>query len=144
MPKFTAVGFTVNCGVVVTVPLPLSATFAVPPVVELLVIVSCPDAAPADVGLNCTCSVTAWFGFNVTGKVAPDTLKPAPLTVAALIVTAAVPVDVSVTGWVTGDIHLSIAEVHRRRIHRQLRRRGHRTVAGEGRPSQCRRSSNRW
>jgi hypothetical protein len=34
--------------------------------------VSCPVAAPAAVGSNCTFSVTDWVGFKVTGNVAPD------------------------------------------------------------------------
>ena len=48
-------------------------------------------------GSNCTLSVAAWPGFNVTGNVTPDTMKPAPVSAAALIVTGAVPVDVKVT-----------------------------------------------
>jgi hypothetical protein len=36
----------------------------------------------------------------VTGKVAPDTVKPVPLIAAELIVTGAVPVEVNVTGSV--------------------------------------------
>ncbi len=43
----------------------------------------------------------AMFGFNVTGKVAPENVNPAPVTLAALTVTAAEPVEVSVTGSVT-------------------------------------------
>ncbi len=41
--------------------------------------------------------------MSVRGKVAPDTVKPAPLTDAELIVTAADPVEVSVTGSVALD-----------------------------------------
>ena len=36
----------------------------------------------------------------MTGNVAPETVKPAPLTLPELTVTAAVPLDVSVTGSV--------------------------------------------
>jgi hypothetical protein len=50
--------------------------------------------------LKCTVNAVACPGFNVTGKLAPDNVKPAPVSVAELIVTAAVPVDVSVTDWV--------------------------------------------
>jgi len=39
-PKDSELALTVNCAVVATVPLPLSATFVVPPVVESLLIVS--------------------------------------------------------------------------------------------------------
>ena len=38
----------------------------------------------------------------MTGNVAPDIVKPAPVSAAELIVTGAVPVDVNVTGWVDG------------------------------------------
>lgn len=43
------------------------------------------------------------MGFRVSGKVAPETEKPVPLTVAALMVTAAVPVEDRVTDWVAGE-----------------------------------------
>jgi hypothetical protein len=49
------------------------------------------------VGSNSTFSVAAWPGFNVTGKVNPDTVKPVPVNVAPLIVTGTEPVDVKVT-----------------------------------------------
>jgi hypothetical protein len=52
------------------------------------------------VGSNCTFSVTDCVGFKVTGNVAPDIVKPAPVNVPELIVTGAVPVDVNVTGCV--------------------------------------------
>ena len=48
-------------------------------------------------GSNCTLSVAAWPGFNVTGKVAPDIVKPIPVSVAALIDTGTVPVEDKVT-----------------------------------------------
>jgi hypothetical protein len=51
-------------------------------------------------GSNCTFSVTDWLGFKVTGKVAPDTVNPAPLSAAELMVTGAVPVEISVKGCV--------------------------------------------
>lgn len=41
------------------VPVPLNVTGAEPPLVELLLIVSCPVTAPAVFGKNCTCSVAA-------------------------------------------------------------------------------------
>jgi hypothetical protein len=49
-------------------------------------------------GSNCTFRVTDWVGFKVTGNVAPDIVKPVPLSVPELIVTGPVPVEVSVTG----------------------------------------------
>ena len=85
---------------VTVVPVPLRLTAAVGFVDELLVMVSCPVAEPAAVGLNCTVSATDWPALRVTGNVAPDTRKPVPLTVAALIVTGAVPVEVRVTEFV--------------------------------------------
>jgi hypothetical protein len=74
------------------VPVPLRLTTVVPPLEELLVMVSCPLATPTAVGSNSTLGVTAWPGFNVTGNLTPDMVKPAPFSVAALIVTGAVPV----------------------------------------------------
>jgi hypothetical protein len=54
------------------------------------------------VGSNCTCRVIAKLGFKVTGKVAPDIVKPVPVNVAELMVTGAVPLELSVTGNVVG------------------------------------------
>jgi hypothetical protein len=51
---------------------------------------------PVAVGSNCPCSVTAWVGFNVTGRLPPTIVKPAPVITAEFTVTGAVPVDVSV------------------------------------------------
>ena len=75
---------------------PLRATTAVEPVDESLLIVICPLAAPVDVGRNCTCSVTAWPGFNVTGRLPLTIVKPAPVTDAELTVTGELPVELSV------------------------------------------------
>jgi hypothetical protein len=78
------------------VPLTLIATVLL--VDELLWMVSWPVAAAAAVGSNCTSSVTARLGFKVTGNVAPDSVKPPPVSVAELMVTGAVPVELNVTG----------------------------------------------
>jgi hypothetical protein len=67
------------------------------PLDELLVKVSEPVSAPAAVGSKCTVSVAVEFGLRVSGKLAPETVKPDPATVAALMVTATVPVENSVT-----------------------------------------------
>jgi len=48
-------------------------------------------------GANCTLSVAVWPGFKVRGKVAPDMVKAAPVSVAVLIVTGVFPVEVKVT-----------------------------------------------
>ena len=81
-------------------PNPLRLITAVLAVEELLVIVSCPVAAPGTVGSNCNASAICWPGFNVSGNVAPDTEKPAPVNVAALTVTGSAPVEANVKDWV--------------------------------------------
>ena len=57
LPKDSELVLTVSCGEVATVPLPLSETSVVAPVVESLATVSCPDAGPAALGSNWTCNV---------------------------------------------------------------------------------------
>ena len=79
---------------------PLRTTTVVEPVDESLLIVICPLAAPVTAGLNCTCNVTAWAGFSVTGTLPPTIVKPAPVMVAEFTVTGAVPVDVNVNDCV--------------------------------------------
>src|SRR5271155_268095 len=96
LPKLTLVVLTVNCGFAAT-PVPVKASVAVLPLVELLLIVSCPVAAPATVGRNCSCKVTDWFGFSVTGRLPLTMVKPAPVIESEFTVTAEVPDDVSVT-----------------------------------------------
>ena len=78
-------------------PVPLSAIVAV---VALLVIVTEPVAAPATVGSKPTIRVAVWPGFRVNGVLTPDSENPAPLTETPLIVSAAVPDDVTVTDCV--------------------------------------------
>ena len=62
----------------------------------LLVMARLPVAAPTRVGSNFTLKVVDCPGFSVTGKVAPDTVKPVPFSVGALIVKAKLPVDANV------------------------------------------------
>ena len=88
---------TVNVGVVAVVPVPARATAVAGLVDELLLMVSLPVTAPEVVGLNCTASVIDCFGFSVTGKLAPETVKPVPPMAAALTCTGAVPVEVKLT-----------------------------------------------
>ncbi len=102
-PKAKLPELIVNCGEVAATPVAFRLTVAVGFVEELLLTVSAPVAAPVATEANCTCRVTVCFGLRVSGKVAPDTLKLAPLAVAELIVTVPVPVDVSVTGRVEVD-----------------------------------------
>jgi hypothetical protein len=74
-------------------PLPVRLTTEEDPVEELLARVSDPLTVPDAVGANWTDNVAVWFGFSVSGKVAPEVEKPDPETVAELMVTAAVPVE---------------------------------------------------
>jgi hypothetical protein len=82
---------------VIGVPVPLRATVAVLPVVELPLMVRVPVKAVAVVGSNCTCSVNDWLGASVAGNVPPMRVKPAPEMAAEFTVTADVPVEVSVS-----------------------------------------------
>ena len=76
--------------------MPLRAITVVEPVDESLLIVICPLAAPVAVGRYCTCNVIDCVGLSVTGRLPPTIVKPAPVMVAELTVTGAVPVDVNV------------------------------------------------
>lgn len=96
MPKLKLPGLTARVGAVSVVPVPLRPIATAGLVDELLETASLPVIAPAVVGLNCTVSVTVCFGFMVTGKLAPETVKPAPLMAAAVTRTGAVPVEARV------------------------------------------------
>lgn len=80
--------------------MPLRLITDVLPVEELLLIVRSPVTAPVDAGLNCTFNVAVWPGFNVIGNAAPGVVKLEPVSVAPLMVTGAVPVDVNVISCV--------------------------------------------
>jgi len=95
LPKLKLVPPSDNCGFD-AVPVPLKDTVVELPVDELLVIVSCPLADPAAVGLNVTDTVSDWFGFSVTGKVPATSVNAAPLIEIEFTVTGPVPEDVSV------------------------------------------------
>src|SRR6185437_9092391 len=77
LPKFRFVELTVNCGLA-AVPVPLSVTVVVPPLLELLPTVIFPVAAPVSVGLNCTCNVNDCWGFSITGKAWEMMVKQVP------------------------------------------------------------------
>ena len=83
-------------GMVVPVPLRLIVATG-----ALLDIVNCPETEPALPGAYWTVSTAAWPGFSVTGNPPPDTENPAPVIASELIVTATVPLDVTVTDFVT-------------------------------------------
>lgn len=99
LPKLRLAELTVNCGFGAVVPVPLRVTIIVLPAAELLLIVNWPLAVPVSIGLNCTCRVSDWLGFSVAGRLPPTSENRAPVTVAALTVTGAVPVEVSVSAW---------------------------------------------
>jgi hypothetical protein len=65
-------------------------------------------AVPADVGLNWTCRVTDWLGFNVAGRLPPTIVKLFPVIVAEFTVTGAVPVDVSVKDCVVAVLTVTL------------------------------------
>ncbi len=80
--------------------MPFRLTVSGLPVEELLAIARVPVAVPAAAGSNCTVTVVDCPGFSVVGRPPLVIEKPAPVTVAPLSVTAAVPVEFSVTLFV--------------------------------------------
>jgi hypothetical protein len=83
-------------------PVPLRGTVSVGFVDELLLIVSCPVAVPTADGLNVSVRVIVWPGFNVAGRLGEEAEKPLPVAVTEFTVTAAVPLEVSITVCVVG------------------------------------------
>lgn len=67
---------------------------------ELLVMVICPVEVPEAGGVKAMLIVALWPGESVTGNVAPDAVKFAPVTLTALTVTGWDPVEDSVTDCV--------------------------------------------
>ena len=97
LPKFKLVALSFNVGVPAAVPpVPLRDTLRLGCLLELLVIVSIPEAVPDVVGSNKTLNEVDWPGFRVTGNVAPVVENSCPLIVALLMMIASVPVDVMV------------------------------------------------
>jgi hypothetical protein len=96
LPKLRLDALIASWGLGAVVPVPLRGTETVLPVVELLLMMRFPVAAPAVVGLNWSCSVTDWLGARVSGKDSATMVKPAPVMAAEFTVTADVPVDVRV------------------------------------------------
>jgi hypothetical protein len=90
------------------VPEPLRLTTVDVPPDELLVKVNDPASVPAAVGSNCTVSVAVEFGLRVSGKVAPEMVKPGPATAASLMITATVPVEDKVSVCVVAVFTLTI------------------------------------
>jgi len=110
LPKLRLATLTANCGLSAVVLVPLRATTVVLPLDELLLMAICPLAAPGEVGLNCTCRVIEWLGFNVAGKLPPTIAKPAPVIAAELTVTGDVPVDVSVNDCVVAVFTITLSK----------------------------------
>jgi hypothetical protein len=84
------------------VAVPLSGIVNVGLVDELLLMVSWPVIDPAEVGSNVNVMLVACPGFRVKGKPIWDTENPLPLTAMEFTVTAAEPLEVSVTLCVVG------------------------------------------
>ena len=87
-------GLGVNVPCVTPVPESEILKFGFPP---LEVILTLPLAAPLTVGAKVTVNDVLWPAFNVSGKVSPLRLNPAPLALAAEIVRLVPPVLVSVS-----------------------------------------------
>jgi hypothetical protein len=84
------------------VAVPVNETAIVGFVDELLLTVIWPIIAPAVDGLNVSVTLVDCPGFKVTGRLIGDIVKPVPVTATEFTVTAAVPLDVSVTLCVVG------------------------------------------
>ncbi len=111
LPKLRLVALRLNCGFGAAAPVPLRATTAVPPLVELLLTEICPVAAPVAVGSNRTCKVAAWVGLRVIGKLPPEMVKPVPEIVAEFTVTGEVPVEVRVKVWVVAVLTVTLPKL---------------------------------
>lgn len=94
LPKLKLVVLALNPGADATaVPLVEIATGELP---ALLTSEIEPLTVPAEVGVNTMLKAVFWLGAIFVGKVKPEVLNPAPVTLAAEIVTVAVPVFCSV------------------------------------------------
>lgn len=82
-------------------PVPLNGTVS-GFVDELLLMVNWPDAEPATDGSNVSVKDNFCPGFSVAGRLTGETEKPLPVAVMEFTVTAAVPLEVSVTVCVVG------------------------------------------
>ena len=103
LPKLRLVELTASCGVARATPVLVRLIAVVGLVEELLVTISVSVTVPIVRAADFTSSVTDWCGLRMIGKVAPDTLNTAPLIVAELIVSGAIPFEVIFTGNVAVD-----------------------------------------
>ena len=92
LPNAKLLGFGVNVPCVT--PVPDKGMFKL---VAVDVMLTFPDTAPPAVGAKVTVNEVLWPAFNVIGNVSPLMLKPAPLALAAEIVTLLPPLFVSVS-----------------------------------------------
>ena len=110
--------------VILGIPVPVRVIAVLVPAELLLLLemVNAPVTAPAAVGSNLTVKAVVCPGFNVTGKVVPVTVNPAPVIVGALMVRGRFPVELKVSVFVTAVVTPSlpnakvVAEVVRVRV----------------------------
>jgi hypothetical protein len=91
VPNASVLGVTVSAPVLVPVPVSFTDTFATVDAIAIL-----PAALPAAVGANLVVNVTLCPLFRVSGRVKPDIVKPAPVTVAFVNLTLDPPLLVNV------------------------------------------------
>lgn len=77
----------------------------------MLLTVNCPVTEPAVVGSNWMLSVTLPGEVRVSGKVAPEKVKPVPLIVTELMVTDAPPLELKVTVCVVGVFRFTLPKL---------------------------------
>jgi hypothetical protein len=111
LPKLKLPALIVSWGLGATVLVPLSETTVVPPVEELLPIVSCPLAEPVVVGLNCTRNVSDCVGFRVAGRLPPTIEKPPPEIAAEFTVNGAEPVELIVRVWIVAVLTVTLPKL---------------------------------
>jgi hypothetical protein len=93
---------------VAAIPVPVTASAAVGLVVDVLLTVNVPDAAPRTVGSNSIPTVAVWVGVSVCGNVGPERVKPVPVSVTELTVTDPVPEEVKITVCVVGVFNTTL------------------------------------
>jgi hypothetical protein len=95
LPKFRLVGFALNCPTPTAVPVPVIPITSAAPL-PVFATVMLPEEMPALVGANFAANVTLCDEFNVAGVVTPPTVNSLPVATTLEIVTAALPIFVSV------------------------------------------------
>jgi hypothetical protein len=92
-------------------PVPLRLIVDVLPAYALLERVTVPECVPALAGSNPTVSCAVCPGFSVKGKVTPEMLKPVPVSAPELMVSGALPEEVSVTDCVEGVLTTTLPKL---------------------------------